>query len=203
MALKNISLNIMRGEICCIFGTSGSGKSTFLNQLAGMEKPTRGEVLIGGVPVSRLNENQLAAFRQRHIGFVFQSYNLLPKPDRHRECGPAPDVPGGPPQGAGGGRPPDALPGGTGTPAGPFSPPDVRRPAAARRHCPGLHCPAGCGLCRRAHRQPGFQNHGGDHGNDLHLCPTLSPDHHSGHPRPGDGRLRRPHRAADRRDHRQ
>ena len=78
VALKNISLNIMRGEICCIFGTSGSGKSTFLNQLAGMEKPTRGEVLIGGVPVSRLNENQLAAFRQRHIGFVFQSYNLLP-----------------------------------------------------------------------------------------------------------------------------
>lgn len=78
VALKNIDLNIMRGEICCIFGTSGSGKSTFLNQLAGMEKPTRGLVRIGGVPVSQLNENQLAAFRQRHVGFVFQSYNLLP-----------------------------------------------------------------------------------------------------------------------------
>ena len=78
VALKNIDLNIMRGEICCIFGTSGSGKSTFLNQLAGMEKPTRGMVRIGGVPVSQLDENKLAAFRQRHIGFVFQSYNLLP-----------------------------------------------------------------------------------------------------------------------------
>ena len=78
VALKRINLNIMRGEICCIFGTSGSGKSTFLNQLAGMEKPTRGLVTIGGVPISRLDENQLAAFRQRHIGFVFQSYNLLP-----------------------------------------------------------------------------------------------------------------------------
>ncbi len=78
VALKNIDLNIMRGEICCIFGTSGSGKSTFLNQLAGMEKPTRGIVRIGGVPVSQLDENKLAAFRQRHIGFVFQSYNLLP-----------------------------------------------------------------------------------------------------------------------------
>ncbi|WP_297198790.1 ABC transporter ATP-binding protein [uncultured Flavonifractor sp.] len=78
VALKRINLNVSRGEICCIFGTSGSGKSTLLNQLAGMEKPTRGEVRIGGVPISRLSENQLAAFRQRHLGFVFQSYNLLP-----------------------------------------------------------------------------------------------------------------------------
>lgn len=79
VALKDINLSIMRGEICCIFGTSGSGKSTLLNQLAGLEKPTRGQVLIGGVPVSRLDENGLAAFRQKHVGFVFQSYNLLPE----------------------------------------------------------------------------------------------------------------------------
>ena len=78
VALKRINLSISRGEICCIFGTSGSGKSTLLNQLAGMEKPTRGGVYIGGVPISRLDEDKLAAFRQRHIGFVFQSYNLLP-----------------------------------------------------------------------------------------------------------------------------
>ena len=78
-ALKNINLDIMQGEICCIFGTSGSGKSTLLNQLAGLEKPTAGEVRIGGVPVSRLDENGLAAFRQKHVGFVFQSYNLLPE----------------------------------------------------------------------------------------------------------------------------
>ena len=78
VALKRINLNIYRGEICCIFGTSGSGKSTLLNQLAGMEKPTRGCVYIGGVPISRLPEEELAAFRQRHTGFVFQAYNLLP-----------------------------------------------------------------------------------------------------------------------------
>lgn len=77
VALKRINLSIRRGEICCIFGTSGSGKSTLLNQLAGLEKPTRGEVLIGGKNISRMTENQLAAFRQRHLGFVFQSYNLL------------------------------------------------------------------------------------------------------------------------------
>lgn len=78
VALGNINLQIMRGEICCIFGTSGSGKSTLLNQLAGMEKPTRSEVRIGGACVSRMNENELAAFRQNHLGFVFQAYNLLP-----------------------------------------------------------------------------------------------------------------------------
>ncbi len=78
VALKRINLTISRGEICCIFGTSGSGKSTLLNQLAGMEKPTKGGVWIGGVPISRLDEDKLAAFRQQHIGFVFQSYNLLP-----------------------------------------------------------------------------------------------------------------------------
>ena len=79
VALHNIDLDIPRGEVCCIFGTSGSVKSSLLNQLAGLEKPTRGVVRIGGVPISQLNENQLAAFRQKHIGFVFQSYNLLPE----------------------------------------------------------------------------------------------------------------------------
>ena len=76
-ALRNINLDIPRGQVCCIFGTSGSGKSTLLNQLAGLEKPTQGMVRIGGVPISSLSENELAAFRQKHTGFVFQSYNLL------------------------------------------------------------------------------------------------------------------------------
>lgn len=78
VALKRINLTIYQGELCCIFGTSGSGKSTLLNQLAGMEKPTYGQILIGGVSISRLEEDELAAFRQKNIGFIFQSYNLLP-----------------------------------------------------------------------------------------------------------------------------
>ena len=78
VALDDIDLTIPRGQICCIYGESGSGKSTLLNQLAGMEKPTRGGVRIGGTVISRLDERELAAFRQRHLGFVFQSYNLLP-----------------------------------------------------------------------------------------------------------------------------
>lgn len=78
VALNRINLKIYKGEVCCIFGTSGSGKSTLLNQLAGMEKPTRGQVMIQGINVSGLDEEELAAFRQEHIGFIFQSYNLLP-----------------------------------------------------------------------------------------------------------------------------
>lgn len=78
VALRNVNLTIYEGEIVCIFGSSGSGKSTLLNQLAGMEKPNCGEVFIAGTDITKLNENEMAAFRQKNIGFVFQSYNLLP-----------------------------------------------------------------------------------------------------------------------------
>lgn len=77
VALGGINLQIEKGQICCILGTSGSGKSTLLNQLAGLEKPSKGRVLIGGVNISTLTEGQLAKFRQKNIGFIFQSYNLL------------------------------------------------------------------------------------------------------------------------------
>ncbi len=78
VALDCINLEIPKGQVCCILGTSGSGKSTLLNQLAGLEKPTRGEVFIKDNKISSMNEKALATFRQKNIGFVFQSYNLLP-----------------------------------------------------------------------------------------------------------------------------
>ena len=78
VALRDINLEIERGEFCCVVGASGSGKSTLLNQLAGLEKPTRGSVSIGGHNISAMSEKELAVFRQHHLGFVFQSYNLLP-----------------------------------------------------------------------------------------------------------------------------
>lgn len=77
VALNHIQLEINKGEICCILGTSGSGKSTFLNILAGLEKPSFGSVCINGVDICQLNEKELAVFRQKNIGFVFQSYNLM------------------------------------------------------------------------------------------------------------------------------
>lgn len=78
IALRNIDLTFYEGEICSIFGASGSGKSTFLNLLAGMEKPNRGQIVIDGTDITKLSEDEMAVFRQRNIGFVFQSYNLLP-----------------------------------------------------------------------------------------------------------------------------
>ena len=78
VALENIDLAVPAGQVCCIVGTSGSGKSTLLNQLAGLEKPTRGRVVIGSKNITAFGEDQLARFRQKNIGFVFQSYNLMP-----------------------------------------------------------------------------------------------------------------------------
>jgi len=78
VALDNINIDIKKGEICCILGTSGSGKSTLLNMLAGLEKPTRGDIIINKSKVNKLSEKKLAVFRQKYIGFVFQSYNLIP-----------------------------------------------------------------------------------------------------------------------------
>ncbi|MCK8059514.1 MULTISPECIES: ABC transporter ATP-binding protein [unclassified Fusibacter] len=77
-ALNGLDLDIHRGEILVILGTSGSGKSTFLNMIAGLEKPTKGTVKIMGHDISAMSEKKLAKFRQKHVGFIFQSYNLLP-----------------------------------------------------------------------------------------------------------------------------
>lgn len=77
VALEEINLSIRRGEICCILGTSGSGKSTLLNMMAGLEKPSKGQVLIGGKDIVKFDERRLALFRQKNVGFVFQSYNLM------------------------------------------------------------------------------------------------------------------------------
>ena len=77
-ALNGVDFVINRGEFCSIVGTSGSGKSTLLNMLAGLEKPTKGEIVIAGEHMETKKENQLVKFRREHIGFIFQSYNLLP-----------------------------------------------------------------------------------------------------------------------------
>jgi len=77
-ALDRVTVDLPRGTFTAVMGPSGSGKSTFLHCAAGLEKPTSGSVLLGGTELSTMDENALTALRRERIGFVFQSYNLVP-----------------------------------------------------------------------------------------------------------------------------
>lgn len=78
-ALDDVSLGIERGEFVAVVGSSGSGKSTLMHLLGGLDYPTRGKVVIDGVDIFSLKPDKLTVFRRRFIGFVFQSYNLIPE----------------------------------------------------------------------------------------------------------------------------
>lgn len=76
-ALKGVSLSIAKGEFVAIMGTSGSGKTTLLNIMSTLDKPSSGEVTVNGKNIAKLKKNQMAAFRAKEIGFIFQDFNLL------------------------------------------------------------------------------------------------------------------------------
>jgi putative ABC transport system ATP-binding protein len=77
-ALRGVSLEIAEGKLTAVMGPSGSGKSTLMHILAGLDKPTSGDVSIAGVPITKLNDTDLTKLRREHIGFIFQFFNLLP-----------------------------------------------------------------------------------------------------------------------------
>lgn len=77
-ALKNINISIQQGEFVAVVGASGSGKSTLLHLLGGVDKPTSGSVIVDGSDIYTLSEKELAVFRRRKVGFIFQFYNLIP-----------------------------------------------------------------------------------------------------------------------------
>lgn len=76
--LENLDLDIAEGDFLALMGPSGSGKSTLLNLIAGIDKPDRGSLRVAGVDITRLGEADLAVWRSRHVGFIFQFYNLMP-----------------------------------------------------------------------------------------------------------------------------
>jgi putative ABC transport system ATP-binding protein len=77
-AVVNVSFSVQRGEFVCLMGPSGSGKSTVLHLLGGLDRPTKGDIAISGSSTAALTENQFSALRRSKIGFIFQSYNLIP-----------------------------------------------------------------------------------------------------------------------------
>ncbi len=77
-ALRGVSLEVPKGQLTAVMGPSGSGKSTLMHILAGLDKPTSGEVTIADTNISKLNDSDLTRLRRTHIGFVFQFFNLLP-----------------------------------------------------------------------------------------------------------------------------
>lgn len=78
-ALRNVSFSVPKGEFVAVVGESGSGKSTLLNMIGAMDTPTSGKVFIDGKDIFRMKERNLTIFRRRHIGFIFQSFNLIPE----------------------------------------------------------------------------------------------------------------------------
>ncbi|MGZ5445661.1 MAG: ABC transporter ATP-binding protein [Thermoanaerobaculia bacterium] len=76
--LNGVSVNVPRGDFLALMGPSGSGKTTLLNLIAGIDRPTRGQVLVDGKEISSLSETKLATWRATHVGFIFQMYNLIP-----------------------------------------------------------------------------------------------------------------------------
>ncbi len=78
-ALKNVSFSVPKGEFVAVVGASGSGKSTLLNVIGALDTPTSGKVLIDGMDILRMKDEELTVFRRRNIGFIFQAYNLIPE----------------------------------------------------------------------------------------------------------------------------
>ena len=163
-ALDGVNLAVENGEFVAIVGTSGSGKSTLLHMLGGLDRPTSGKVMVDGKDIFSLKDEALTIFRRRKIGFVFQSYNLVPVLSVYENIVLPLELDG---------RRPDrdylqevvtAL--GLEKKQSSRPNPAVRRPAAACGHRAGAGGKARHPSCGRAYRKPGFPDQSGRAGTD-------------------------------------
>ena len=152
-ALKDATFSVPKGEFVAVVGESGSGKSTLLNMIGALDTPTSGKVFIDGKDIFSMKERNLTVFRRRNIGFIFQSFNLIPELTVEQNIifpvlldyqKPNKKVPGRTADGAGPERTPP-----------PSAQPAFRRPAAACGDRPRTDYPPGPDPGRRANRKPG------------------------------------------------
>lgn len=199
-ALDDVSLTVERGEFVAVMGASGSGKSTFLHLLGGVDTPTEGCVTLDGVSLYDQKEEALTVFRRRQIGLVYQFYNLVPlltveenltlpllldgrraDPARVLTCS----------RGSGSRKAP-RVPGAA-----------LGRPATARRHCARSYHAPGAAARGRAHGQPRFRRGRGRHADARPAQCDDRPDHRDDHARRDARAVRKAHRAAAGRPHRE
>ena len=199
-ALRGVSVDIAQGRLTAVMGPSGSGKSTLMHILAGLDKPTSGEVSVAGVEITTLDDTALTKLRRDHIGFIFQFFNLLPMLTAAENIVLPLKLAGGKPDEAWldradrqgrARRPPQPPPGGA-----------VGRPAAARGGRPRARVAPERDVRRRAHGQPGLDDRRRDPRAAARLGRHARPDDGDGHPRRARRGDRRPRPVPRRRPHR-
>jgi len=176
-ALNGVDFTMYKGEFCAIVGTSGSGKSTLLNMLAGLEKPTKGEIIISGKHIEKMREDQLVAFRRERVLQPFGNHEC------HRKYCPSSVFPGNWKKGTASAGAEISEAGGTFPCGGSHAQSDVGRTAAESGHCQGAGGKSQDYFCRRAHRKPGFENHHGGAEADAENCQGTAADAGHGYPR--------------------